>query len=279
MAGPGATLQGWAIALVHGAPFGEHTYVTSDCGLIWGCRGRSAGGNPLSAAGGDSSIADCLSQPNSLAGIRYRVTGVCHQMANRILHPAGITVAGTQGYNLSSFAYGVFGRGAWPELQACYPPGTVFAGTVAVPAPPADGNLSLRISVYNSTVTTLAVATKEGSDVAELAAMAEMALGHPLEKPALSRLIRIQADLHRGQDQLVRWLDAGEITPEEYVARFDEILRVAMGQCRGVLGDERFMAIFGDPGLHPEGLGDAPTFIAAEEERKRREPSSLPSAY
>src|SRR5690242_9862533 len=134
MAGPGARLSGWAIPL-HSrgsssspAPYGEHTYVTSDCGLPpWGCWGRSAGGYPLGSAIGDSAIADCLSQPNSEAGIRYGVTGVCHQTANRILRPANITVRGCQGYAFSVFMFGVHGVPPWPELSSCAPAGTVFA--------------------------------------------------------------------------------------------------------------------------------------------------------
>jgi hypothetical protein len=93
---PTATLQGWVLPLGGAAPYGEHTYVTSDCGFVWRCWGRSTGGSPLAAATGNSIVADCLSQPNSQAGIRYGFTGVCHQTANRILHPAGITVRGTQ---------------------------------------------------------------------------------------------------------------------------------------------------------------------------------------
>src|ERR1700687_2853584 len=125
MAGvPSATLEGRALPVV-GRRGPDHTYAASSCGLRWGCWGRSAGGIQLSFAVGSSSIADCLSQPNSEAGIRYGLTGVCHQTANRILHPAGITVASCGGYLVSVAAFGVHGRPPWPELSACYSGATV----------------------------------------------------------------------------------------------------------------------------------------------------------
>src|SRR5229473_4466627 len=79
-----ATLEGWAIPALY-ASFFDHTYVVSSCGLRWGCHGRSTGGNLLRGRVGNSIIADCLAQPTGLAGIKYGITGVCHQIANRIL--------------------------------------------------------------------------------------------------------------------------------------------------------------------------------------------------
>lgn len=105
----------------------DHTYVTSDDNYgPWGCFGRSSGGHSVSSGQGNSACADCLSKPSNLlatpplyAGLRYGVTGVCHQAANRILRPAGVSVAGVQGYGASVFLYGPFGRGGWPEWRQC----------------------------------------------------------------------------------------------------------------------------------------------------------------
>src|ERR1700730_15115091 len=119
-----ATLEAWAIPLV-AASFFDHTYAISSCGLRWGCRGRSVGGTLLRSRTGSSAIADCLAQPNGEAGIRYARTGVCHQITNRILHSAGITVAGCGGYITSVAGWGEYGLLPWPELQACYSSGTV----------------------------------------------------------------------------------------------------------------------------------------------------------
>lgn len=88
---PTGTLTGHAIRIV-ALPFWDHTYVISSDGHVWGCGGRSAGGTIICAGVGNTAKADCLAQPDSQAGIIYGSTGVCHQIANRILSPAGQTV-------------------------------------------------------------------------------------------------------------------------------------------------------------------------------------------
>jgi hypothetical protein len=93
----------------------EHTYVESSHGHVWPCFGRSAGGRQVCAGAGNTAQADCLSQPNSEAGIVYGGTGVCHQAANRILLPSGQTVSGASGYR------GSFGPGA--PTDETEPPG------------------------------------------------------------------------------------------------------------------------------------------------------------
>src|SRR5262249_46453945 len=40
----------------------------------------------------------------------YLINGVCHQAANRILLPAGITVRGARGYEVSEALFGTYGR-------------------------------------------------------------------------------------------------------------------------------------------------------------------------
>lgn len=109
----------------------DHTYVTSSAGHVWACFGRSVGGTPICGGTGNVDLADCLSNPQSRAGIVYGVTGVCHQTANRILYPAGQTVSSARGYRWSVFTYGIYGKDLaarnnycpiyhpWPELTAC----------------------------------------------------------------------------------------------------------------------------------------------------------------
>lgn len=41
---------------------------------------------------------------------RYGVDGVCHQLANQVLYPCGLTVSKARGYRLSSAIYGTYGR-------------------------------------------------------------------------------------------------------------------------------------------------------------------------
>ncbi len=112
-----ATLTGYAVKM-RGLRW-DHTYVRSSDGHRWRCWGRDTGGRPICSGRGDSAVADCLSQPNSHAGINYLLTGVCHQTANRILYPAGVLVSMARGYNQSVFFWGTYGLGGWPQREEC----------------------------------------------------------------------------------------------------------------------------------------------------------------
>jgi hypothetical protein len=244
-----ATLQGWAIAAIT-TPWWDHTYVTSTCGLKWGCFGRDAGGNGLSAAVGSSIVADCLSQTNSEAGIDYLKTGVCHQAANRILHPANVTVAGARGYQTWAYRFGPYGKPPWPQLLTCYPPGALRGGGGMT----AQSNQSERISVYNAKVTAIpkpAGDPMETGRLAELAALIEMKIG-PVEEPILLEMFRIQTDLQSADSRAALLLDIGEISPEQYLDRLNEHMRLAMERNRQVLGKEKFDAFFGYAVINPD---------------------------
>ena len=245
-----ATLTSWAIPMGIG-PW-EHTYVTSSCGLLWGCYGRSAGGRPLSTGTGSSIIAHCLSQPNSQAGLRYGRDGVCHQMANRILHPAGqITVAGCNGYNISTFRYGVYGRGNWIGLTTCYPLGTAVAGQGGV-SHGQQGDIMTSADAYGQIGSESQMALM--GRVRELERMVTDALGHPLDNIAFFQLAMIQAELWRSDIDLEHRLGQNQIDPQECLQRMNEALAVAMRRSMRVLGPEQFYTVFGEAARHTEGL-------------------------
>lgn len=283
-----ATLQGWAVPAL-ATPQWDHTYVISLCGTVgpWGCYGRNAGGSMLIGGTGSSTVANCLAQLNpDQAGIRYGLTGVCHQMANRILHPANITVASCNGYSVSAFVYGDYGRGGWPQRNTCYPPGTTFAqglhgaalgmpgaGTVGVPtdrqgALAPAGNQRVIDSIYSATSND-AVAAQEASEMAELAALAQRALGQPLDPDTLRALDGVQSRLRQQQAHYVQLFDAGEISAEEYLKWTNVIVALAMRQNREVLGEKRFQAIFGEAGNHPEGLIDHEAFLQRAQRKQQ----------
>lgn len=95
----------------------DHTYVKCGTGKkAWSCWGGKKGGKELRRGTGSTKRADKIAQSNEKAGIKcYLINGVCHQAANRILLPAGITVRGARGYNVSEALYGTYGRvGSWP---------------------------------------------------------------------------------------------------------------------------------------------------------------------
>lgn len=143
---PRGTLTAYALEGAFGlSTRAEHTYVMSSNGHVWPCPlgARSRDGRPICSGIGNTSLADCLSRPHTklkYAGIKYLLTGACHQMANRILYPSGQRISDVGAYDRlpflfgmgSFFVYGAYGIDPntgnqyssrpgfqWPELQIC----------------------------------------------------------------------------------------------------------------------------------------------------------------
>lgn len=106
------TLVGYHYASTLFLKLADHTYVA--CGTLgkaWACWGGKTGGSALRQAPGSTKRADAIAEPNERGGITcYLVNGVCHQAANRILSPAGITMRGVRGYSVSVSMFGTYGR-------------------------------------------------------------------------------------------------------------------------------------------------------------------------
>ena len=129
-------LVGYAVKAHPSVLNGDHTYVVAEdgSGRAWGCIGRASDPNGREICNGLGSVdqAQCLARTDGTAGIRWGITGVCHQAANRILHPAGVFVSAALGYRRSIALYGAYGRVfpkgphyspsgkfQWDELKAC----------------------------------------------------------------------------------------------------------------------------------------------------------------
>lgn len=112
------------------ADLADHTYVKCGTGgKAWSCWGGKTGGTELRRAAGSTRRADEIAGADERAGITcYLVNGVCHQAANRILLPAGITVNGARGYEVSEALFGTYGRPGG-ILGLCRAPFDQHAGT------------------------------------------------------------------------------------------------------------------------------------------------------
>ena len=130
------SIEAWAVP-VKLFPLAEHTYVVIEKVMRAGCHGRSQGGRLLESSPGDVRMAICLAQPDGGAGVRYGISGVCHQAANRILYAAGTSTLRARGARQSLMAWGLYGIAddgsayspathPWTELANC-------AGTAANP--------------------------------------------------------------------------------------------------------------------------------------------------
>lgn len=104
----------------------DHTYVqTAD--IYYKCHGGVDNGKQICSgmsdvnfseqmAKGNLSVIDGVKINDGDAGISYLVTGVCHQIANRLLIPARILVNKASGYIVSFIFYGHYGLGKRPIL-------------------------------------------------------------------------------------------------------------------------------------------------------------------
>lgn len=97
--------------------------------------------------------------------------------------------------------------------------------------------------------------------LADLAALVELGLGHPLNPLVFTQLAVIQEDLRTAQDSLVQQLQEGSVTPEGYLDLFNEELKKWTDRNLHLLGLETFEAIFGKEGHHPEAIIDRKIFL------------------
>jgi len=263
-----ATLTGFAI-LMQGLPW-DHTYVGSDDGYCWPCWGRSAGGNPICSGPGSSVVSDCLSQPNSEAGIKYGITGVCHQTANRILDPAGILVDAANGYGLSELVFGTYGFGSWPQRQLC-------ANLTSGPGSPVKDSGDMIIgkkssafvdrikTIYRSIATDLAPLEDEEAAVAignaELRTRFDVFLGSDYDPQKKESVVQLQSNLRREQKRLVQQLESDNLRPEQYVETLNRAINDVFAKCEDILGSTDFEKLFGAPRKRGVDLVAPATFL------------------
>lgn len=252
-----AYLEGYG---VFNSPF-FHTYVLSSAQDIWGCHGGSTSGRRLCKGHGPIVLARCL-EGGDEAGIYYLRTGVCHQIANRILAAAGIEIPISADAQVrgSQFTYGKFGRNhswvpadkRWPDRwNSCNSP---VPGASAGSASSDSTHLSNGISSMTRT------APLNPDPRSELFSLIEVGLGHPVEKRKFAALAAMREHLQDKMDQLSDLLMNRKIDPSTYLEDLDKALIEASHTGEEILGYTDFHKIFGE--LRVNKLGDARAFIA-----------------
>lgn len=251
-------LTGFALpaALLPGA---DHTYVLSDQGHMWSCFGRSSGGQTLCSGQGNAAFADCLSQPNSTAGLSYGITGVCHQAANRILYPAGTFVDNARGYRLSVFRFSVYGKGTWVELQAC-----ARLRATGRPPPPkgtpvSQSRLTKILKSFFDRFTSSG-ASEDQIRHAEFSALWDSSLGEDYALEKKSQISQLQAQMRRLQEELAGRFEIGQISSDEYLAKTQSITNDILTKCERILGPADFERLFGESREHAYELVDPEIF-------------------
>lgn len=274
---------------VLGAAFvGDHVYIISDAGLSWCCHGRNSGGAQVAQVQ-TLSIASCIClalpdqgvQPgrrsigNADAGIRYGLTGVCHQIAGRIMVRFNPSFRRVRGYGATLGTFGAYGLWAWPERAACAAPlpsrstggaeRSVAWGvskrqdflTSGVPlrddrgsfeedavghARDADAGLAPEvIDAYSR----FGYESPEAR-AAEMSALLDETIAERVGGEERQRVLALHQRLHRDQAHTLRQIDAGELSPDIALEVLTEQRVAFFRRCDEILGRERFAGLFGD---------------------------------
>lgn len=290
-----ATLAGMRLSMPAALWLAEHTYVMcNDGGRAWGCYGRKSGGTELRRAPGSTLRADLIAEPDERAGITcYLINGVCHQSANRILLPAGITVRGAKGYRISEARYGVYGRpkgsGMFSHCIATFhqhpgvtgeiPEGDSTAGLVAMqpqpPYQPAGGAaaepeeryIEAVLKLYGGQASTLGMTLRlDGEPLVDfMVEQFDLRLEHAPRQPANVRgaLRDIRAGVEREQLELEDAVGKGIVERRDFPKMSDELTRKFQSQMREALGADRYGALFEIEDNQIIGLAD-PEIAGAE---------------
>jgi hypothetical protein len=261
------------------ANLADHTYVVcGDGAKAWGCWGDDAGGTALRSGAGSTRRADAIAGGHARAGIDcYLINGVCHQAANRVLLPAGITVRGAAGYDVSEALFGTYGRphglaGLCPApffrragIDGDLAPGrtrveVLRPGRLSAAARADERVLRRRERRYLAAVqdlygratvaTTLASSarhTNEAEDFQMLLFRLKVAFQLP---SAASGRMAIRLDVIRRATERVR-LDIersflhGDLTPLAFAHEFNGIVLAFQEAAAGVLSRRDYRALFG----------------------------------
>ena len=278
---------------VQGAGFiGDHVYVTSDTGLSWRCHGRNSGGAQVEQVTA-TSVASCIClalpdqgmQPgapsigNADAGIRFGFTGVCHQIAGRLMVRFNPSFRRVRGYGVSFPAYGAYGLGPWPERAACAAPvaprlaGGATQGVTWDASGAWDGSgrhfslthdVSMRddqgsfeedgvAHAHDAGLAPDVIATygRFGYDSleareAEISAQMDETIAQRVGVEERHRVIAVHRRLHQHQADLLRRIDTGELAPETGMEALTDERVTFFRECAEILGHERFADLFGD---------------------------------
>ena len=247
----------------------DHTYVKCGTGKkAWGCWGGKKGGKELRRGAGNTKRADKIAQPNEKAGIKcYLINGVCHQAANRILLPAGITVRGARGYNVSEALYGTYGRvGSWPckspfkkylqttgDLPECVPKDTegVFpAARVLSTSDKLDWQyIQGVLKIYKSGQTLLKAESFAPADAEEFHLklfmyMAEFHLGTMLDKKLSSKLKKVRLKTEKKRLKTETAFAKDKMKPKEFVHAINKATIDFQDEMANAMTPEHYESLF-----------------------------------
>ena len=260
-------LHAWANPItIAGVRFADHTWVTEyeapgQCPpqpgywFSWGschATGPETTGRTIGAQAGNLAVARCICTPDledyaptpgnpAHGGIDfYGISGVCHQLSNRILWAtksggaAALTVGDAMGYGVSRFVYGTYGINAaeWGErILRC--------AAAAPPATPAPAGTPVAMA--------MALAPPALTPDADFAAMLAEKLGPELPREKVAQLRQIRVRLLQSKALLDRGVRSGRLPPTRFANGVNELVNRSLNEAAQVLTDAEYERLFGIP--------------------------------
>jgi hypothetical protein len=260
------------------ANLADHTYV--ECGTGgkgWSCWGGKTGGAELCRGVGSTERADDIAGSDGRGGITcYLVNGVCHQAANRILLPAGITVRGARGYEVSEALFGTYGRpgGVFGLCQAPFDQHAGSTGDIPECAAPTGLAKRLRgargrkpgtspaerkylqgvLAIYRKAREPLKSARRarsfavgrdlEGFHLELFMHQVDFKLRSRVDRTVDRRLRNIRRSTERSRQRIEEWLRNRQMTIAEFVREFDAETTVFQHSVAGALKPAQYARLF-----------------------------------
>ena len=222
---------------------------------------------------GSTQRADKIAQPDEKAGIKcYLINGVCHQAANRILLPSGITVRGARGYSISEALFGTYGRvGHWPckspfnqyknmtgDLPQCVeePVNAVRAKKAASPALTEADKLDWHyikgvLDIYGKAAMMMKAKAIGPVDAESFRFhiqlfmhMAEFHLGPMLDKALSSKLKQVRSKIEKVRIKAETTFSNKEMNAQEFVDAFNKTTIEFQDEMASIMKPEQYETIF-----------------------------------
>ncbi len=251
-----AKLEGYSVKI--SGLDADHTYVLSDDGYVWPCFGRSSGGHKICYGTGSSAQAECISKPDSTAGLVYAISGVCHQASNRILWPTSnhSIVSEAKGYWASAFLYGTYGTALskWDEKKKkCCGNNGDDEGGMESTKNGGDTELIEKIHTLHSQLLEKENLKKPGEasvddtsgldilvPVEEMKLVAHYKLGKNFDTKKIESLQRVQEELLKEKkDRDARFIKK-TLVPIDYAAKVNRLLNDMLNEFHRLLGAEDY---------------------------------------
>ncbi len=273
---PTPTLYAWADPIAGGGQMrlADHTWVTTfdspsacpppaDYWYSWGgCHstGPLASARPLAHGPAELGVARCICQADvedyrflpedpAHGGIDfYGISGVCHQLSNRILFASAapgrepLTVEDAHGYFVSRFLFGTYGADAaeWSARKS----------RCLAPPPAAPAALGTPVAMA------MAAAAPQATLDADLAAMLRRRLGPELSRSKMEAIRSLRASLLTRKALLDRELLRGIRSPRSFAEEVNALVNRSLRQAAQILGRGDYQRLFGIPPEESIGVVD-----------------------